>query len=109
MRIPGRSAALALAVTMTVGTGAQAVVAAPAKADVPKSLPSTHLKVVVAKSSVTKRTTANLRLRAKATTNSATLVVIPKGTKLTVLGTSGKWSKVKYAGKTGWVSGKYLR
>lgn len=108
MRIPGRTAAVALAVTMTVGTGAQAVVAAPAKADVPKSLPSTHLKVVAAKSSVTKRTTANLRLRAKATTNSATLVVIPKGTKLTVLGTSGKWSKVKYAGKTGWSSNSYL-
>lgn len=108
MRIPGRTAAVALAVTMTVGTGAQAALATSAPANLPKSLPTTKLNVVAAKTSVAKRTTANLRLRAKATTNSATLAVIPKGTKLTVLATSGNWSKVKYAGKTGWSSNSYL-
>jgi len=108
MRIPGRTAAVALALTMTIGTGAQATVATAANADVPKSLPSNKLNVVAAKATTTKRTTANLRLRAKATTASATLAVIPKGTKLTVLATSGKWSKVKYAGKTGWSYNSYL-
>ncbi len=108
MRIPGRSAALALAVTMTIGTGAQAAVATAATPEVPKSLPSTKLNVAAAKSTVTKRTTANLRLRAKGSTSSATLAVIPKGTKLTILGTSGSWSKVRYAGKTGWSSNSYL-
>lgn len=108
MRIPGRTAAVALALTMTIGTGAQAAVATAANAEVPKSLPTSKLNVVAAKSTSTKRSTANLRMRAKATTASATLAVIPKGTKLAVLATSGKWSKVKYAGKTGWSSNSYL-
>lgn len=108
MRIPGRTAAVALALTMSIGTGVQATVATAANADVPKSLPTSKLNVAAAKSTSTKRTTADLRMRAKATTASATLAVIPKGTKLTVLATSGKWSKVKYAGKTGWSSNSYL-
>jgi len=108
MRIPGRTAALALAVTMTIGTGAQLSSAPTAKADVPTSLPTAKLAVVAAKTTVSKRTKANLRLRARATTASATLLVIPKGAKVTVQGTSGSWSKVSYGGKTGWSSSTYL-
>ncbi|MGP9649924.1 SH3 domain-containing protein [Glutamicibacter sp. AOP38-B1-38] len=108
MRNPGRTAALALAVTMTIGTGAQAAAAPPASADVPNSLPTAKLTVQTAKSATVKRTTANLRLRERASTSSATLLVIPKGTKLSVLATSNGWNKIKYGGKTGWSAGSYL-
>lgn len=58
---------------------------------------------------VTKQTTSNLNLRARASTGSKVLLTIPRGTKLRVLGTSGKWIKVTYKSKTGWASGDYLK
>lgn len=61
------------------------------------------------KPTVTKQATANLHIRAKASTSSKVLVTIPKGTKLSVLGTSGKWVKLTFKSKTGWASGDFLK
>lgn len=55
------------------------------------------------------RTTENLNLRASASTGSRSLGVMPKGT---VVQPTGKkqdaWWQVKWGGKTGWSSSKYL-
>lgn len=56
----------------------------------------------------TKTTTANVNLRSGASKSSSVLTVIPRGTKVPVLGTSGSWTKVTYDGKTGYVSSQYL-
>ncbi len=58
---------------------------------------------------VVKTTTAALNFRATPSASGAKISVIPKGTKLTVTGTSGVWRKVTYQGRTGWVSGDFLR
>lgn len=52
-------------------------------------------------------TAASLNLRASATTSSAVLARLPKGTKLAVASTSGGWLKVTANGRTGWVSAQY--
>ncbi|MFJ2617977.1 D-alanyl-D-alanine carboxypeptidase family protein [Glutamicibacter sp. NPDC087344] len=58
----------------------------------------------------TKTTTANLNLRAGASTSQKVLLTIPKGKKVVVTGAvKSGWYPVKYGGKSGWVSGKYLR
>lgn len=108
LKIPGRTAALALAMTMTVGTGAQAHAAPVAASQVPSALPATGPAIKSVKSSVAKRTTANLRLRAKSTLQSSTLRVIPNGAKVAVLDTKGFWDKVRYSGMTGWSHNSYL-
>ncbi len=64
------------------------------------------------KASVTKtaKTTANVHIRTGAGTNNKSLGVIKNGTKVSLTGkTSGKWKQVKVSGKTGWVSGSYLK
>lgn len=53
-------------------------------------------------------TTADLNLRRAAGTWHDVLVTIPKGQALTPIKTSGTWTKVSYAGKTGWVHNGYL-
>ncbi|MDR0897600.1 MAG: peptidoglycan-binding protein, partial [Oscillospiraceae bacterium] len=53
-------------------------------------------------------TRCNLRLRKQAKADSDTLVVIPGGTEITVLGRSGGWVKTSYQGHTGYVSAEYL-
>lgn len=53
-------------------------------------------------------TRCNLRLRASATSDSDTLVVIPGGTEISVLGTSGGWTKTSYNGHTGYISTSHL-
>ncbi|MEV5041830.1 SH3 domain-containing protein [Microbacterium sp. LMI1x-1-1.1] len=58
---------------------------------------------------VVKTTTADLNFRATPSASGTKISVIPKGTKLTVTGTSGVWRKVTYQGRTGWVSGDFLR
>ncbi|MGO3527834.1 SH3 domain-containing protein [Glutamicibacter arilaitensis] len=108
LKIPGRTAALALAMTMTVGTGAQAYAAPVAASQVPSALPATGPAIKSVKSSVAKRTTANLRLRAKSTLQSSALRVIPNGAKVAVLDTKGSWDKVRYSGMTGWSHNSYL-
>ncbi len=50
----------------------------------------------------------NLRLRKEANTKSDTLVTIPGGTELDVLGSSGGWTKTSYKGHTGYASTSYL-
>ena len=77
---------------------------------------STYLKKVsetgkspVVKKSVTKKTTANLNMRAGAGTGHKIVVTLKKGTTVTVLKTSGGWSQVKSGSKTGWVSNSYIK
>lgn len=54
------------------------------------------------------RTTTDLRLRAGAGTGTAVLDVIPSGTELEILGTTGDWAKTSYNGQTGYSSLVYL-
>ena len=61
-------------------------------------------------SSVSKyTTTANLNLRAGASTKHKVLGSIPKGKEIQYLSKSGSWYKVKYGTKTGWVSSTYVK
>ncbi len=50
----------------------------------------------------------NLRLRKEANTKSDTLVTIPGGTEIAILGSSGGWTKTAYNGHTGYASTSYL-
>ena len=50
-----------------------------------------------------------LNLREKPTADSALLLKIPEGTKITVGERSGKWAKATYNGKTGWVNLDFAR
>lgn len=50
-----------------------------------------------------------LNLRTGASTKQKVLLTIPKNKQVTVISTTGKWSKVKYGKKTGWVSTQYLK
>ncbi len=59
--------------------------------------------------SITYQTTASVNLRAGASTKHKVIVTIPKGKNVTYLSKSGKWYKVKYANKTGYVSSTYLK
>lgn len=61
------------------------------------------------KTSTRKTTTQNLNLRAGKSTRTKALVTIPKNTTVTVIQTSGTWSKTKYKNKTGWVASSYLK
>ena len=51
---------------------------------------------------------SHLLLRKNASTNSAILSSLKPGTSVSVLSTSGSWSKVSVGGKTGYVSSDYL-
>ncbi|OCA86966.1 SH3 domain-containing protein [Bacillus sp. FJAT-27986] len=64
---------------------------------------------VVTSSSSAYTTKANLNLRSSASTKGAILTTIPKGKSVTYVSKSGSWFKVKYGGKTGWVSSSYLK
>ncbi|MET1034437.1 MAG: SH3 domain-containing protein [Arthrobacter sp.] len=57
----------------------------------------------------TRTTTANLHLREGAGTQYRSLVLIGSGSAVRVSSTSNGWSKVTYAGKTGWASSAYLK
>lgn len=50
-----------------------------------------------------------LNMRASANTTSAILTRIDYGATVTVLGTSGEWSNIRYGGYTGYVMTRYLR
>ena len=54
-------------------------------------------------------TSTTVTLRKSASTKSAKLATIKKGAKVTILKTSGKWLKVKYDGKTGYVYKTYVK
>ena len=58
----------------------------------------------------TKTTTTKVNLRRSATTASAKLASVPKGTRVKLTGKgSGAWFQVKVGSKTGWMSSQYLR
>ena len=54
------------------------------------------------------KTTANLNMRECTNTSTKIIQVIQKGEKVEVIKKDGKWSQVKYNGKTGYVYNRYL-
>ncbi|MGO2031149.1 MAG: D-alanyl-D-alanine carboxypeptidase family protein [Glutamicibacter ardleyensis] len=59
--------------------------------------------------SSSKKTTANLNMRAGAGTSNRVILTIPKGKTVKATGkTKSGWLQVTYKSKTGWVSGTYL-
>ncbi|WP_158582395.1 SH3 domain-containing protein [Rummeliibacillus sp. POC4] len=76
-----------------------------------KKYQATTLTTLSVKETVS--TTANVNLRQSASTKSAILVTIPKGTKLTVSKTTTidnvKWAYGSYNGKKGWICSSYLK
>ena len=68
-----------------------------------------NVKNVSASSTYSRYVTASsLNIRSKASTSSSKVGSYKKGTKVTCYGTSGSWTKVKYSGKTRYVSSQYL-
>ena len=66
-----------------------------------------NVRLLVNKS--TKVVTANgLNVRAKASVNSSRLGILPKGSKVEVIGQEGNWSKIMYNGKVAYVASSYL-
>ena len=66
-----------------------------------------NVRLLVNKS--TKVVTANgLNVRAKASVNSSRLGILPKGSKVEVVGQEGNWSKIMYNGKVAYVASSYL-
>jgi hypothetical protein len=57
----------------------------------------------------TVRTTTELRLRADASTSSATVTVVPAGVTLTPITLQTYWVQVNYNGNQGWLYRSYLR
>jgi len=51
--------------------------------------------------------TANVYLRARASTSSHVLTLIPRGTSIHVLNTTGDWNKVRYGNFKGYVAKRY--
>ncbi|MDT3317899.1 SH3 domain-containing protein [Microbacterium sp. KSW4-11] len=66
-------------------------------------------KLTAAPATSVKTTTSALNLRQTPSTSGKILVVIPKGTKVTITASSGIWRKTTFQGKTGWVSSDFLR
>lgn len=62
-----------------------------------------------ASSSQTGVTTANVYMRASASSSGKVLVTLSKGTKVTILGASGSYYKVQAGSKTGYVVQKYVK
>lgn len=56
-----------------------------------------------------KSTTTNVNLRSDSNASSTLLATVPQDTVLEVKSTSGNWGKVTFNGKTGWISGTYLK
>ena len=54
-------------------------------------------------------TKANLNVRSSASTSGKLLTTLKKGSSVEVVGTSGDWLKVNYAGGTAYVSGDYVQ
>ena len=71
-------------------------------------VPAKQLAIYKAQATV-KTTIARLNLRTGTSTSTRSLLLIPKGKKVTVRATRSGWTQTSYAGKTGWVSSKYLR
>ncbi|GAB2903272.1 SH3 domain-containing protein [Neomicrococcus lactis] len=76
-----------------------AVVSAPAPAPAPTPVTSTPTHV----------TTVNLNLRTGPSTTKTVITVLPSGTKVSALSTSGSYTQVQVNGKTGWVATQYIK
>ena len=61
-----------------------------------------------AASTATGTTTANVYLRAKASSTGSVLTTVPKGATLTILGSSGEYYQAQYGSKTGYLVKKYV-
>ena len=72
----------------------------PQPAPEPTPAPSNEYKV--------KTNGSNLRLRVAPNANAAVLALMPNGSKVTVSGTNGGWSRTTYKGNTGWAYSKWL-
>lgn len=79
-----------------------------AKADSSKSSDSTDTSESSSSKTVYK-TTTKTNLRKKASVNSDIIKTLSKGTKVTKISTKGKWLKVSYKGKTGYIRKMYLK
>jgi len=55
-----------------------------------------------------KKTTHALHMRSGASTNYPSVLVLPKGAVVDVIGSVGKWNNIVYNGQTGWASGDYM-
>jgi len=76
----------------------------------PKKKESTKDSKSKSTNSKTATTTANLNMRTGAGTGNRIILTIPQGKKVSITGAKKSgWYPVKYSGKSGWVSAKYLR
>ena len=66
------------------------------------------LPAATTKTSTAYATSANLYLRTGASTRHRAIVLLKKGTKLTVRATKGSWYQVTANGRTGWVARSYV-
>ncbi|OCA84655.1 SH3 domain-containing protein [Bacillus sp. FJAT-27986] len=55
------------------------------------------------------KTTEKLNMRSNASTSGTRILTIPKDKVVTATAKSSSWYKVSYGGKTGWVSGSYIK
>lgn len=99
--------------TPAKGAAVTGWVAASSLKDVPSSVASKPAKPAVKPAKKTKKTTANVWLRAAAKTGKG-IVVLKKNSTVTLSGRTKKvgkvtWYKVALGERTGWVSGAYLR
>lgn len=78
-----------------------------AKSDSTKSSDSTDTSSTSSKTIY--KTTTKTNLRKKASINSDIIKTLAKGTKVTKISTKGKWLKVSYKGKTGYIRKMYLK
>ena len=62
-----------------------------------------------AKGKVVNTEKTGLNLRTKASTSSSVVITIPEGKTVDITAKSGKWYKVKYANKTGYVHSDYIK
>ena len=79
-----------------------------AKSDSTKSSDSTDTSSSTSSKTIYK-TTTKTNLRKKASINSDIIKTLAKGTKVTKIRTKGKWLKVSYKGKTGYIRKMYLK
>ena len=74
----------------------------------PEPVPVPEPEPAPAPATIQKKTTGALNMRTGPSTTYASILVLPKGAVVDVIGTSGKWNNIVYQGKTGWASGDYL-
>lgn len=96
---------LSLGVLVTTG----AVFASPVTGIPQVEAASKKMSITSSISKTSYSTTDSLNLRKGASTKEKILLTIPKGKTVTMNSNGKSWSKVTYAGKTGYVSSKYVK